>query len=214
MMKRMALLFVLGGMILSAAKADTITQIYSSATTTTNNSATQGLPKAGPTINIDQHPSWSAPLSGSNWVSFSTTGNPSDANFYTVPNGTAVTFAESFVLSGTITSAFLNVLADDTTSVVLNGTQIYGPDLTGPYPTCSITPIGCLNSTEGTFNSAALLPYLQDGMNTISFTVYQEGGSSYGLDYAGAITTKTPEPGTMLLLGAGVVGLMLFKLRN
>ncbi len=210
MMKRLVLLVFVSGALLTA-KADTVS-IYSSATTTTNNSVSEGIAKAGATVNIDSNPAWAAPLAGSNWISFTNTGNPSDASFYVVPNGTYVVFAESFTLSGAITSAFLDVLADDTTSVVLNGHQIYGAELAGPYPTCSISTIGCLNSTEGTFNSAQLLPYLKDGVNTIDFTVYQEAGSSYGLDYAGAVST--PEPGTLLLLVAGVLGVLLLKFRS
>jgi PEP-CTERM motif len=68
-----------------------------------------------------------------------------------------------------VTSATLNVLADDTTNVVVNGTEIFPASLTVPY---------------------------------------QENGASYGLDYAGVITGTVSEPGTMLLLGTGLVGLV------
>jgi hypothetical protein len=210
MMKRLALLFALSGMLL-VAKADTIA-LYSSASTTSNNSVAEGIANAGPTVNIDANPAWAGPLAGSSWVSFTNTGNPSDSNFYTVPNGVSVIFSETFNLTGTITSAFLNVLADDTSSVVVNGVQIYKADTNGSYPTCSSTTIGCLTNTEGVFTSSQLLPLLHDGSNTISFTVYQEAGSSYGLDYAGGVTT--PEPGSLLLAGAGLLGLLLLKARS
>jgi len=218
MMKRLALLFAISGMLLTA-KADSVTQIFSSASTTANNSVAEGVSNAGATENIDTNPAWSGPLGNSSWVSFASTGKPSDPGFYVVPNGTAVTFAETFNLNGTVTAGFLDVLADDTASVVLNGQQIYGPDLAGPYPTCSATAIGCLNSTEGIFTLAQLLPYLNtNGANTIDFVVYQEGGSSYGLDYSGsfstAAATATPEPATVLLLGAGALALAFLKFRS
>jgi len=210
---KLALLFAISGAFISA-NADTITPLDSSALTTTNNSIALGLTNAGPTQNIIGNSAWAAPLAGSSWVSFTTTGATNNSNFYTVPNGTAVTFAETFTLNGPITNAFLNVLADDTTTVILNGTTLYNANLGGSYPTCSSIAIGCLQSTEGSFTTAQLLPYLNaNGANTLDFVVYQEAGSSFGLDYSGSITTATPEPGTLVLLGAGLLGLALLKSR-
>jgi hypothetical protein len=196
------ILFISG--FLLTARADTITQISSAATTTTNNSTDLGIPNAGPTQNIIGNAFWSAPLAGSSWVSFANTGDTSKPGSYTVPNGTAVTFSQAFDLFGTITDATLTVLADDTISVILNGTTILPANLGGSYPLCSSIPIGCQSSTEGNFNLSQLQPYLNsNGANTISFTVYQENGETYGLDYAGSITT-VPEPGALLLLSCGL----------
>jgi hypothetical protein len=82
-----------------------------------------------------------------------------------------VTFTDTFNLSGLVTGATLRVLADDTASVIVNGTIIFAANLNGSYPTCSSVPIGCLTSTEGVFTLAQLQPYLNVGSNTISFTV-------------------------------------------
>lgn len=211
MLRKLALLLVAGSFLLSA-KADTF--VASSAANTTNDSVTQGLVNAGSTINVDPNPNWAAALPGSNWVSFTTTGNPSDAGFYVVPNGTSVTFTQTFTLTGSpVYGGTLSVMADDTTSVILNGTTIFSAALGGSYPTCSTVPVGCLTSTAAVID---LTPYLgllnTDGTNTLSFQVYQENGSSFGLDYAGVI--NTPEPGMLAMLGLGLVGLFFIGRRN
>ncbi len=187
----------------------------SSASNTTNNSVALGIADAGATENIVPNTSWYGPLAGSSWVSYADTGITSDPNFYTVPNGTAVTFSQTFNLSGNVTSAVLNVLADDTTSVVLNGNTVFNAALGGSYPLCSSQTIGCLQSTEGNFSLANFGSFLKQGSNTLSFTTYQENGSSYGLDYVGSITTSAaPEPASLSFVGLGLAGAAMWVRRK
>ena len=199
---------------LAPASRGTTLQLVSSAATTTNNSGNA-------TVDITKNPAWASPLAGSSWVSTASTGNPSAPGYVVFPNGTNILFAQSFFLDGLVDSASLSVLADDTASVFVNGTQIFAAS-TGPSNiSCAGTAIGCLVSTTKTFGKADLTPYLNIGAaNTIQFRVFQIAGSSFGLDYAGQITTlsgsdqitATPEPGTLALLGIAFGGLAVWRL--
>lgn len=167
--------------------------LFSSATETANNSSSA-------TVNIPPNPAWAGPLTGSSWVSYVQSGDPSRTDFVLVPNGTQVTFSDTFTINGSPLSGSVNVLADDTTSVTLNGfllmAQANGSGNT--YATCSDTTIGCLTVTEG---NVSLSGQLLSGLNTLDFTVAQRNGSSFGLDYAGVVNyAPTPEPSALALL--------------
>jgi hypothetical protein len=194
--------------------ADASTVFIDSGAFDTNNSGHATVDLSGL---LHPNPGWAAALPGSDWISYGPTGDRRDPGYFSPPDGTDVTFTATFTLNGIITGANLLVLADDPLSVTLNGHPLMSIDLPGAPP-CAKKPGSCAISKERVLIFATLAPYLVDGTNTLSFGVVQVAGSSFGLDFAGEVTTRrldtseTPEPATLALFGGGL--LMLAALRR
>jgi hypothetical protein len=190
----------------------TVIYLDSDAASTINNST-------HPTVNLSgtlhPNPAWGTALDGSVWISYGSTGDHSDPGYFSPADGTQVIFSTTFFLSGAITAASLRVMADDSSSVILNGHILRTANST-PGPACSGVAIGCVTSTEGVFTFSSLAPYLVDGTNILSFGVLQVNGSSFGLDFAGSVTdnTATPEPATLAYIGAGLLALAAVRRRK
>ena len=157
---------------------------------------------------------WNSSLTGSSsWVSYGQTGpttpqgSQPGGNF--APNGTYF-FATTFTLDANATAFTLNLLADDTVNVFLDGNpsnilENFTPGLNG---TCQINQPNCENVfTINQLTNPGGLPFLTAGSHTLDFEVFQLASADMGLDFTGTITTgSVPEPSTLLMLGTGLIG--------
>jgi hypothetical protein len=144
------------------------------------------------------------------WISCAPTGY-GDSTFQPYNGLTpVVTIFHSFNSSAGYLN--LNVWADDTTQVLLDGNSIFAPVFT--QSTCSGQLIGCLPDDVGQIHTD-----FGSGSHVLEFRLFPVGtggntaSNPFGLLYTGGafspfqtnIPTQTPEPGTLALGGARAV---------
>jgi hypothetical protein len=152
---------------------------------------------------------WAAPFANSTWVGPASCFEPGSGNGSCSASLGYNVFTTTFGATAGTYNGTLNVLADDTVEVLLNGAVLLNFGALGNDSTCAQYATGCLTSTE---TNLALSGITLDASNTLEFVVEQAGNPNgpsgsdpTGVDF-NANLTATPEPGSLVLLGTGLLG--------
>jgi hypothetical protein len=184
------------------------------ASLTLTSNATETFNDSGiSTVNIANLPSfWGTPFGTSHWVSYVQSGDPGAPGYVQVPSEHFVTFVDFFISDAAATGG-IDVMADDVTNVTLNGIVLADyPDET--EGSCSTLPIGCTHATSKHINLTPALLHA-GGLDVLTFTVEEDSGTPFGLDYSGSISAglraTTPEPASLALAALPLLGLAIWR---
>ena len=174
-----------------------------------NGLGTLTAPSSSSTYALNPNGVWASALGNSTWVGIASSSGPGSGSGFVNPAYGYYEFQTTFDVTAGTYQGTLNVLADDTVEVLLNGNILVPFGVLGKDSTCSQNPTGCLTATE---TSLLFTDLSLNAANTLDFIVEQAGtvSGSSGSDPSGvdfnASLAATPEPGSFFLLGTGLLG--------
>jgi hypothetical protein len=182
---RAIILTIIGAAVMAGANADSL--VLASVGTAANPNQTNSR---GPTVPVIKNREWVEALAGSSWVSIAPTGNAANSNTARDPIADVVSFFDIFDINEVATGGTLNVMTDDSVTVILNGGVIYAAGLENGKAGAKCSGGESMCSTAVTVHLPADLLYL--GANTLEFRVTRGKKGTLGLDYTGRVNFTKP----------------------